>query len=87
MQPVTWNVHAAAFHVAKAAWALQGKTDPEAKRKTIGSGFIDVFRDFATTLKEKHGVKPKFLVQVTVSVPVSLCVTKSARYSAQQLST
>jgi GMP synthase PP-ATPase subunit len=43
---------------------LQGKTDPEVKRKTIGGGFIDVFRDFAITLKSQHGVKPKFLVQV-----------------------
>ena len=41
---------------------LQGKTDPELKRKTIGGGFNDVFRDFA--LKSKHGIKPKFLVQV-----------------------
>ena len=46
------------------AAASQGKTDPEVKRKAIGSGFIDVFRDFAKTLKERHGVKPKFLVQV-----------------------
>ncbi len=43
---------------------LQGKTDPEEKRKTIGAGFIEVFRDFAITLKSKHGSKPKFLVQV-----------------------
>ena len=45
-------------------WVVQGKKDPEAKRKAIGSGFIDVFRDFAKTLKEKHGIKPKYLVQV-----------------------
>lgn len=45
---------------------LKGKTDPEVKRKIIGAGFIDVFRDFATTLKSKHGVKPKFLVQGTL---------------------
>ena len=43
---------------------LQGKTDPEEKRKTIGAGFIEVFRDFAITLKSKHGIRPKFLVQV-----------------------
>ncbi len=43
---------------------LQGKTDPEEKRKAIGAGFIEVFRDFAITLKSKHGIKPKFLVQV-----------------------
>ena len=45
---------------------LQGKTDPEEKRKTIGAGFIEVFRDFAVTLKSKHGIKPKFLVQVLI---------------------
>jgi len=53
---------------------LQGKSDPEVKRKTIGGGFIDVFRDFAITLKNKHGIKPKFLVQVTyLAPPVSIC--------------
>ena len=49
---------------------LQGKKDPEEKRKTIGGGFIDVFREFATTLKTKHGIKPKFLVQVQRSQTV-----------------
>lgn len=44
--------------------ALQGKKDPEVKRKTIGAGFIEVFRDFAITLKTKHGIRPKYLVQV-----------------------
>lgn len=53
----------------------QGKKDPEAKRKTIGSGFIDVFRDFAKTLQEKHGIKPKYLVQVWQTL-----VSMSPRY-------
>ena len=52
---------------------LQGKTDPEEKRKTIGGGFIEVFRDFAVTLKSKHGMKPKFLVQVPfLPIPASI---------------
>ena len=32
---------------------MQGKTDPEAKRKCIGAGFIEVFKDFAADLKAK----------------------------------
>lgn len=47
--------------------ALQGKKDPEVKRKTIGAGFIEVFRDFAITLKTKHGIRPKYLVQVALT--------------------
>ena len=46
---------------------MQGKKDPEVKRKTIGAGFIEVFRDFAATLKTKHGIRPKYLVQVSTS--------------------
>ena len=46
---------------------MQGKKDPEVKRKTIGAGFIEVFRDFAVTLKTKHGIRPKYLVQVSTS--------------------
>lgn len=43
---------------------LQGVVDPEAKRKAIGAGFIRVFDDFARGLEQKHGIKPRFLVQV-----------------------
>lgn len=32
---------------------VQGKSDPEAKRKCIGAGFIEVFKDFAADLKAK----------------------------------
>lgn len=42
----------------------QGVVDPEAKRKAIGAGFIRVFDDFAKGLEKKHGIKPRFLVQV-----------------------
>ncbi len=38
--------------------------DPEAKRKAIGAGFIRVFDEFAKGLEAKHGIKPRFLVQV-----------------------
>ena len=38
-------------------------TDPEAKRKIIGKGFIDVFQEFANNLQKSHGIKPRFLVQ------------------------
>lgn len=38
----------------------QGLKDPEAKRKAIGAGFIEVFNDFAKGFDRK----PKFLVQV-----------------------
>ena len=43
---------------------VQGVTDPEAKRKAIGAEFIDCFKDFAAAFKEKHGVAPRYLVQV-----------------------
>ena len=43
---------------------LQGLKDPEAKRKAIGAGFIEVFNDFAKGFDKK----PRFLVQAC-SVP------------------
>ena len=39
---------------------VQGLKDPEAKRKAIGAGFIEVFNDFAKGFDRK----PRFLVQV-----------------------
>ena len=39
---------------------VQGLKDPEAKRKAIGAGFIEVFNDFAAHFDRK----PKYLVQV-----------------------
>jgi GMP synthase PP-ATPase subunit len=42
----------------------QGVTDPEAKRKAIGAEFIDCFKDFRDEFKAKHGVSPRYLVQV-----------------------
>ena len=39
---------------------MQGLKDPEAKRKAIGAGFIEVFNDFAKDFERK----PRFLVQV-----------------------
>ncbi len=39
---------------------MQGLKDPEAKRKAIGAGFIEVFNDFAKGFERK----PRFLVQV-----------------------
>lgn len=44
-------------------YALQGLKDPEAKRKAIGAGFIEVFNDFAKGFERK----PRFLVQVCTS--------------------
>ena len=38
--------------------------DPAAKRKAIGSGFIDVVSAFAQQLQKTHNVHPRFLVQV-----------------------
>ena len=49
---------------AHAGPAVQGLKDPEAKRKAIGSGFIDVFTEFASSLQKAGGTKPRFLVQV-----------------------
>lgn len=45
---------------------LKGLTDPEAKRKAIGAGFIDVFGEFASKLESELGHKPRFLVQGTL---------------------
>eukprot|EP00873_Tetraselmis_striata_P008660 jgi/Tetstr1/428924/TSEL_018900.t1 len=45
---------------------LKGLVDPEAKRKAIGSEFIDVFREFRTKLEKELGQRPKFLVQGTL---------------------
>ena len=42
--------------------ALKGITDPEEKRKIIGASFIQVFQDYAKTLKPK----PTFLLQGTL---------------------
>ena len=39
---------------------VQGLKDPEAKRKAIGAGFIEVFNDYAKGFDRK----PRFLVQV-----------------------
>ncbi|CAL5221810.1 g4066 [Coccomyxa viridis] len=41
---------------------LKGLKDPEAKRKAIGAGFIEVFNDFAKGFERK----PRFLVQGTL---------------------
>ena len=43
---------------------LRGLSDPEAKRKAIGAGFIEVFSDFAHRLEAQLDHKPRFLVQV-----------------------
>eukprot|EP00951_Prasinocladus_malaysianus_P027490 scaffold246875_cov50-Prasinocladus_malaysianus.AAC.3 len=48
----------------------QGVKDPEKKRKLIGSEFIDVFREFRSELEKKLGHRPKYLVQVFVSLTV-----------------
>lgn len=40
---------------------LEGKTDPEDKRKAIGKAFIDIFQEQATQLKDVH-----FLAQGTI---------------------
>lgn len=44
----------------RACEGRQGLKDPEAKRKCIGAGFIEVFNDFAKGFDRK----PRFLVQV-----------------------
>ncbi len=41
--------------------------DPEAKRKAIGAGFIEVFDDFAKGFDRK----PRFLVQACSVCPMS----------------
>ena len=45
---------------------LKGVTDPEEKRKIIGSEFIHVFDKFSVGIEEKLGIKPSFLVQGTL---------------------
>ncbi len=46
--------------------ALDGVTDPEAKRKTIGRLFIDVFEAEAKKIASDGGAKPEFLAQGTL---------------------
>ena len=41
--------------------------DPEAKRKIIGAGFIEVFDEYAARLQKELGSLPRFLVQVCCS--------------------
>uniref|UniRef100_A0A061S0U0 GMP synthase [glutamine-hydrolyzing] n=1 Tax=Tetraselmis sp. GSL018 TaxID=582737 RepID=A0A061S0U0_9CHLO len=45
---------------------LKGLTDPEAKRKAIGAGFIEVFREFRAKMEREIGHVPRFLVQGTL---------------------
>ena len=45
--------------------ALEGESDPEVKRKTIGRLFIEIFEEEAKKL-EKDGSKPDFLAQGTL---------------------
>jgi len=46
--------------------ALQGVSDPEQKRKIIGSCFIDVFREYAHQTEKRIGKFPEFLIQGTL---------------------
>lgn len=46
--------------------ALQGISEPEAKRKTIGRVFIDAFYDSARTIERESGRKISFLAQGTL---------------------
>jgi GMP synthase (glutamine-hydrolysing) len=46
--------------------ALKGKTDPEAKRKIIGKGFIDVFQAEAKKLQSSKAKNTKWLGQGTI---------------------
>jgi GMP synthase (glutamine-hydrolysing) len=46
--------------------ALDGVTDPEAKRKIIGREFIRVFEDAAREIVDAHGEAVEFLVQGTL---------------------
>ena len=52
------------LHPQHGTLALQGVTDPEAKRKAIGAGFIRVFQHYADSFQANHGFIPKYLVQV-----------------------
>jgi GMP synthase (glutamine-hydrolysing) len=45
---------------------LKGVTDPEQKRKIIGTTFIDVFQEEATKVEESDHVKCNFLLQGTL---------------------
>lgn len=45
---------------------LKGVTEPEKKRKIIGSEFISIFDSFAQSLEKKLGQKPSYLVQGTL---------------------
>ena len=45
---------------------LEGVSDPELKRKAIGSEFIDCFAEFAKELEKTVGHEPRFLVQGTL---------------------
>jgi GMP synthase (glutamine-hydrolysing) len=45
---------------------LKGVSDPEKKRKAIGSEFIDCFAEFAKELEKTVGHEPRFLVQGTL---------------------
>ncbi|KAK4435360.1 GMP synthase [glutamine-hydrolyzing] [Sesamum alatum] len=45
---------------------LKGVTEPEKKRKIIGSEFINIFDAFAHELEQKLGKKPAYLVQGTL---------------------
>jgi GMP synthase PP-ATPase subunit len=62
---VAWHTVRAALVNQRTAFAMQGVSDPEKKRKVIGAGFIRVFDEFATKLKSEDRIKPRFLVQVT----------------------
>jgi len=46
--------------------ALEGKSDPEDKRKTIGKIFIDVFEAKVHEFEKHHGIKFDYLLQGTL---------------------
>jgi GMP synthase (glutamine-hydrolysing) len=46
--------------------ALEGKSDPEDKRKTIGKTFIDVFEAKVHEFEKHHGIKFDYLLQGTL---------------------
>jgi len=45
---------------------LQGVTDPEKKRKIIGTTFIEVFQEEAKKIEETNGIQCEFLLQGTL---------------------
>ena len=47
----------------------QGLKDPEAKRKAIGAGFIQVFQEYADSFEADHGFVPRYLVQARAASP------------------